>query len=342
MTSSNLRWLFVFLLFLGTPFSTASSSVLVYYENGSQSASSMHARFREFSQVAFDTYLVNSTGAVSGKTYGDDIAFARSNGLSTFAVVSNFSGDDFNSTICRSVLHSSDHVQTFISGLTETLSRGKYNGINIDFESVPPRDRVAFTSFIKEVSEKMHANNYLVILSVPAEQQDDPTDDWSGAFDLKALGKLVDEVQIMTYDENGPWGRPGPVAGFDWVQKCVRYTLSVIPRGKISLGIPAYGYDWDLTDKHESVQRDWKVMDALRVKAGAESHWDAASSSPWFEYLDSDHHRHVVWHENTRSLRLKSQLAQSEGLCGISIYALGMEDDAFWKALRFEAPKSSP
>jgi spore germination protein len=338
MTLRNRGGFCLLFLFLGAQLSTTIGDILVYYENGGRSAESLHARFRDFSLIAFDTYLVDSMGTISGTTYGKDIAFARSKGLSTFAVISNFSGDDFDPTICHSILHSRDHVQTFISGLIKTLSRGKYNGVNIDFESVPPRDRAVFTSFVREVSKKMHADNYFVILSVPAEQRDDPTDEWSGAFDLEALGALADEVQIMTYDENGPWGSPGPVAGLDWVQKCVRYALSVIPQGRISLGIPAYGYDWDLTDKHQSVQRDWKEIDALRGKAGAESHWDDVSSSPWFEYKDSDHHRHVVWHENERSLRLKSQLAHSKDLGGISVYALGMEDDAFWQALRLHGP----
>jgi spore germination protein YaaH len=41
----------------------------------------------------------------------------------------------------------------------------------------------------------------------------------------------------------------------------------------------------------------------------------------------------MVWCENVTSIGKKVRLAATYHLAGVSIYALGMEDEAFWKAI---------
>ena len=74
---------------------------------------------------------------------------------------------------------------------------------------------------------------------------------------------LVDVMQLMTYDENGSWGEPGPSAGLDWVEQSVKYAASMVAPAKISFGIPAYGYDWDLTDPSNNTQIVWTAIAPL-------------------------------------------------------------------------------
>jgi spore germination protein YaaH len=42
----------------------------------------------------------------------------------------------------------------------------------------------------------------------------------------------------------------------------------------------------------------------------------------------------VVWYEDEKSIPLKSALAVSNNLAGVSVFALGYEDLSFWQALR--------
>ena len=217
--------------------------------------------------------------------------------------------------------------------MLKKLAASHYSGINLDFESVTAKDRPAFTAFVATLAKAMHDAGYLVFISVPAELQDDPTDDWTGAFDLKALGELVDLVQLMTYDENGSWGDPGPVAGLDWVEKAVSFTASVVDSGKISMGIPAYGYDWNLAQKKANTQIAWRDIAPLLARTRTSAFWDPAASSPHFSYSQNGE-KHVVWYEDAKSLGLKFALVAKYHLAGISIWALGMTDDAFWSAIK--------
>ena len=68
--------------------------------------------------------------------------------------------------------------------------------------------------------------------------------DWRGAYDIAAIAKYVDLVCLMTYDQHTRWTMPGPVAGWQWTVDNLNYALKVVPKEKLSLGIPLYGYHW--------------------------------------------------------------------------------------------------
>ena len=48
----------------------------------------------------------------------------------------------------------------------------------------------------------------------------------------------------MSYDEHTRYTPPGPVAGYRWTLKNLEYALKFVPKEKLSLGIPVYGYRW--------------------------------------------------------------------------------------------------
>ncbi len=306
-------------------------TVMAYYEY-SGSNHSLHAFSSYLNQIPTDTFAIDKNGNVSGTPPMAALAFAQSKGMQTFATVSNFGKSDFVPLIAHHILIHPTIRAKAIQNMLVVLQTYGYTGVNIDFEAVPHKDRAEFTAFIRELAQVMRPAGYLTMVSVPAELQDDPNDSWAGAFEFKALAPNLDILQLMTYDENGPWGPPGPVAGMDWVEPCVQYAVSVVPSNKISLGMPAYGYDWNLT-RGTGVQLYWKVIPALIAKVGAVPQWDVQSSSPYFSYTAANGTSHVVWYENTQSVPLKSALAVTYNLAGVSVFALGFEDQTFWESV---------
>jgi spore germination protein len=309
----------------------SSKQIMAYYENSS-SYGSLKAFHSYMNQLPTDTFAVDIHGKVSGTAPTQALTFAKSKDMMTFATVSNFDAIGFDPKIAHAIISNSTTKARTITNLLSLVKKSGYTGINIDFEAVNHADRKAFSWFIHDVAQKMRAANYLTVVSVPAELKDDPTDSWTGAFEYSALGQDVDILQVMTYDENGPWGAPGPVAGLNWVQPCVVYAVSAVAPGKLSLGIPAYGYDWNTT-KGTGVQVFWKDIPALISSTGAIPQWDTASSSPFFNYQASDGSNHVVWYEDKTSIPLKSALAVSYNLAGVSVFALGFDDLHFWQAV---------
>jgi spore germination protein YaaH len=310
--------------------SAANEKIMAYYEDA---LGALRADATIVRQLPTDAFDVNGAGAISGTAPQDALNVAHANGMQTFAVISNYGATDFSPAIVHALLNHPAAVKTFIANVLGLLSAHGYSGVNIDFESIPAGDRAAYSRFVQGLYKSVHAAGKLVMLSISAMESDNPNDDWTGAYNLGVIGKSTDIVQYMTYDENGPWGMPGPVAGLDWVTACLRYAESVVPAAKISLGLPAYAYDWDTTAGTGDTV-DWKSIPGLIAQTGATPGWDTASSSPHFSYTAGNGHKHAVWYENARSITLKSSLARSHNLMGVSVWEVGDDNAEFWTAVR--------
>jgi spore germination protein len=310
---------------------TPPKAILAYYESGGSYAALVNFA-PSLNQISTDTFGVDDRGNISGNAPKDALKVAHAKGIPAFAAVSNFGVSDFSPHIAHLVLTNSKARARAISGMLRLVKDSGYSGVNIDFESIPRKDREAFSSFVRTVSRRMHAGGYLNMVSIPAEFKDNLYDSWTGAFDFKALGKAADILQLMTYDQHGPWGPTGPVAGLNWVEACVNFAVSVVPSSKISLGLPAYGYDWNLT-AGTGKQIHWKDIPALIAATGATPQWDTATSSPFLVYQGEGGANHTVWYEDATSIPLKSALAVSYNLAGVSVFAFGFEDQGFWDAV---------
>jgi spore germination protein YaaH len=85
-----------------------------------------------------------------------------------------------------------------------------------------------------------------------------PADATIYANDFKAINKYCDRVRIMAYDQQGvdlalstaaasSSQLYAPVADPRWVTKVVNVAAKEIKKSKILIGIPTYGYEYDVT-----------------------------------------------------------------------------------------------
>jgi len=307
----------------------AEPSMLGYYADDT-SMPALKAEASILATAAVDLYDVDIDGNVTGTLPAAVRSVATPHHISLLAVVSNYGTSDFDPAIAIAILTPGPAQDHAIDGMVR-VSEG-LAGIDLDFEAVPPKERPHYTAFVARLAHALHVAKRVLMLSVPAVTRDDPTDSWAGAYDYPALGKNADTLQVMTYDENGPWGPPGPVSGLDWMTQCLAYAQSVLPPGKVNLGFPAYGYDWNLTTG-SGVTVSWTEAAARLAKTGATPKWDDATSSPWFRYKAADGSAHEVWYENARSITLKAELAAQKQAAGISVWALGLDSPSLWRAI---------
>jgi spore germination protein len=311
--------------------STVAKTVLAYYE-AANSKAALISFHRHFDELSTDTYNIDRAGNLSGSIPDDAIGFASGHDIASYLAISNWGRKDFSPAIAHAVLGSHVAQAKAIENILSVLSAHGYAGVNIDFESVPAGDRDRFSGFLDSLAKQVHASGFKLIVSVPAEQADNPSDAWTGAFDYIAIAKASDLVQLMTYDEHGPWGPPGPVAGDDWVLETVKFATAVVPKQKLSLGLPAYGYDWNLTAK-TGAQIHWNEIPSLLSKTKTTPQRDLKSNAPHFSYTAADGARHEVWYEDAVSIAAKAGYAVTYDLKGVNEFALGFENQGFWDAV---------
>ena len=322
----------------------AAPLILAYFTGNEESYNSLQAYSAYLDILSVDVFNVQDDGSI---VQYDDLGtpqFAREHGLQVYACVSNYRGDplyDFDPALARvAILTYKDKV---IDQLVKIAREDGYTGINIDLEDIAlsadiEADRAAFTVFIEDLAARLHVVGKKLIVSVPAKSMDNPDDDWAYPYDLAALGQVADYLQLMTYDQHGPWSEPGPVAGLDWVDACVDFETSLVDPAKLLMGLPAYAYDWDLTASNAdsgtySVQDlYWTDIPALLKKTGVVIQYDEDVQSPFLTYQENSH-EHIAWYEDAASIRVKSQLVSQYELGGLSVWALGQEDETFWQTV---------
>jgi chitinase len=121
-----------------------------------------------------------------------------------------------------------------------------------------------------------------------------------------------------------------------------------MPREKILLGLPFYGYGWqtDSSDPKANTYKDTgftvsykKVKDLLNLSEGgqaSESAWLGATQikksfdndalSPFITYQQDDE-LYTIYYEDPESIAYKLEYARQLDLAGIAIWALGYEDN---------------
>jgi spore germination protein len=317
---------------------------LGYYTNDQTSWEALQAYAEYINIVSLDIYSVNPDGSISGSDDFGAASFAQSKGMLTYACVNNWNSDpavnEFDPDLARVAILT--QREKTIAALIRLAQDGGYDGINIDLESLAYTDdikavRSTFSSFIHELATQLHNNGFKLIISVPGQTESNPDNTWSYPFDMSVLGQDADYLQLMTYDQHGPWNEPGAVAGWDWVEDCLVYSTSVVDPAKLLIGLPAYGYDWDITstktnpDQPATTSFYWKSSEMLLSKTNAQVNWDDTVKSPYITYQE-DGHEHVAWYENEKSIQAKTDLLIKYHLAGFSMWSIGQEDEQFWQA----------
>lgn len=246
--------------------------------------------------------------------------------ITSLALIHNYDKQSFNGATLHGFLTDPEARQRAVNNILEGLNLWGMNGVNLDFENVLPEDREHLTAFVRELSERLAPKGLLVTLSVPAKTSNNPTNPLVGAFDYSALGRYADQIMIMTYDEHYRLGPPGPVASIGWVERVVKYASSVIPPGKILLGLSAYGYDWPASGGGARALTYFDAM-AVAQKNGASVRWEPTHKVPYFTYGGG----RQVWFENRYSLSYKLELVKQYGLGGTVMWRLGQEDPGVWQ-----------
>ncbi len=228
-----------------------------------------------------------------------------------------------------------------------------YTGFQFDFEEIDWTDRDLLTALVKTSAEAMHAVGLQLTIATVPNAPGYPGQggyskwmftDWRGAYDIAALAKYVDLICLMTYDQHSRWTAPGPVAGWQWTVDNLNYALKTVPKEKLSLGIPLYGYHWytgapakESETAKEKPNPTAEAVTALNAEQLAEAYkakiqWDEEDHAAWF-FFYRDQLREWVFFTDQHTFKDRYELAQQNGLEGFCSWVLGDEDPEIWKVL---------
>ncbi|HEX7056848.1 MAG TPA: LysM peptidoglycan-binding domain-containing protein [Bacilli bacterium] len=265
------------------------------------------------------------------------LAAIRQTDAVAMMVVTNFSEGTFSAPLAHTIFTDQRARERLFSEIVRTLRDKRFYALNIDFEHVFPADRERYNNFLRELAGRVHEAGFPISTALAPKMSATQVGEWYEAHDYPVHGQIVDFVILMTYEWGWSGGPPMAVAPIPQVRAVLDYAISVIPRQKILLGAPLYGYDWTLPFVKggkfaRSLSPQAAVEQAARV--GANIQFDYTAQAPFYRYYDADGKEHVVWFEDARSMQAKFNLIDAYGLRGISYWVLGNEFPQNWALLQ--------
>lgn len=179
-----------------------------------------------------------------------------------------------NSTLVHELLSNTETRIELEDHITDVVKRNGFDGIDIDFEGKSANTKDYFSLFLKGLKQRLGDKWLMCTIETRIPNEDRyygteiPTDAGMFANDLKAIGTYCDRVRLMTYDQQGIDLKLGSEAGSRlyaangdpaWVEKVVNFMSKDIPRNKILIGVPTYGYEYSVTT-YEGGQHIYDIL----------------------------------------------------------------------------------
>lgn len=303
------------------------------YEDGAHN----NIHYDLLSHIAVFNFLATSSGNIgnpAGWPWNDVINAAHTNGTKVIMAVTNFGGSEDSDTVAETIMTNSTSKNNFFNKVKNIITTYKLDGVNIDFEGLDSDYRGDIVNtFMEELSTYIHTN-------LPGKEVsfDGPAVNWGG-WKLEGLAASVDHLFIMAYDYNGSWSeRTGAVSPLTCSSgKCITTTLNTdyasakakYPE-KLILGVPYYGKQWETSSSSAGatvtryVGSTFYRNDVVNAPNHGGYLWDDASQTSWYRW-QSGSIWNQVWSDNEKSLTKKYDLALSQALGGVGIWALNYD-----------------
>lgn len=281
------------------------------------------------------SYEVNPDGSLKPINDQQLIDAARAARVAPMMVISNIAEGGFNSDLAKTILTNPTIQDTLLNNVIETMRTKGYSGLDIDFEYIYPENREDYNNFLRKTVSRLRPLGYTITTALAPK----PSAELQGllytAHDYPVHGALVDHVILMTYEWGHTYGPPMAVAPLNEVRKIINYAVTAIPRIKILMGIPNYGYDWTLPYVQGTAAKTLTNVGAvdLALRENAAIQYNTVSQAPYFNYYDDNKKQHVVWFEDARSIQAKLELVDEFDLGGVSYWTINRYFPQNWLVL---------
>lgn len=276
--------------------------------------------------------IIDGQGAIQSKADISYIEWAHENNLAVWALINN----DFNPDITHEFLSSSETRDKIIRQILMCAELFRLDGINLDFENVYLEDKDLLVQFVRELTPILREAGIVVSIDVTIKST---SPNWSMCYDRRELGKVVDYVILMAYDEH--WATSpvsGSVASIGWVERGITTLLEDVEAEKVILGLPFYTREWEETHTESgSTSVKSRALSMGQVKQILEKNetqmsWDEKAGQNYAYYKKGDS-IFKIWLEDEMSIKLKTTLIKKYDLVGAAAWRKGFEEPEIWDVL---------
>ena len=282
--------------------------------------------------------------------------------------------DGTDKLVLSKLLAKSSDRAIIIKSIIDLVKSKNFDGIDLDFEGFAfvdgtaswPTTKPNWILFVKELSAALHEKGK--ILSVTAPVHFALTEKQKGytVYAWAEIAQYIDRLRIMTYDYST--GKPGPIGPITWVERTVKYAISVMPATKVYVGLAGYGRDW-VTKVDGICPANVSKVVSTTAKAATFIMRNAATLASTYgvtpiyneEYQEATFTyqktyngnnasgqatsctaTRTAWYQNPASYLARAQLVAKYRLGGLAEWTIGMEEQSATDGIRATALTIAP
>ncbi len=234
------------------------------------------------------------------------------------------------------ILKDSSSWQTIAESITDLAKEKGFDGVVLDLEVGLVAFHIApesITGFTETLHEELEGRNLSLAMTIYGD-----TFFRKRPYDVKSLGKIVDEMMIMAYDFHKSFGTPGPnfplngreKYGYDFTTMVSDFTTLVEPE-KLSVIFGMYGYEWTVDEQERPTKAGTAItLNQVEQKfypqcslSNCEINKDQQSAETKISYTAADGRTHIVWFEDDSSVEFKKDVVEEYGVSKIGYWAFG-------------------
>lgn len=283
--------------------------------------------------------LLDGQGSIQSKAELSYVRWAHKQGFQVWGLFSN----GFDPDRTQEALATFETREKMTKQLLAFAEMYELDGINIDFENVYLKDKEALVQWIREAAPLLHDQGLVISMDITTKSL---SENWSMFYDRPALGKLVDYLVLMAYDEH--WGsspKSGSVASLPWVERGVKQLITDegVSPSKIILGVPFYTRLWSeqVIDGETKVSSKALSMDAVSKiikEKGLEKVYLDNEKQNFVSWVEEDV-TYRIWLEDEVSMTHRVNLVKQYGLAGLASWRRGFQNDAMLPLIAEELEK---
>ena len=236
---------------------------------------------------------------------------------------------DINTQVdIKELLSSKSMRDRMIDRLTSDAAAFKYDGINVDFETITNESSIDFLQFIRELSLACHKNNLVLSVDNYAPKR------YNFFYDVAEQANYADYIVLMNYDEHYAGSEePGSVSSMEFFKENIADTLAQVPAERIINSMPFYTRLWGQNSSGKVVSSealDMKTAQETIEKNGAKLTWDEAAGQNVATY-NKTNINYSMWVEDGNSIKLRLDESKKNGLGGVAFWRIGFETEDIWQ-----------
>jgi len=302
----------------------------------------------------------------------DDIPLTKMRNAG-FKIIPTITDGTDKLVLAKLLAKSSDRANVIKSIMDLVVSKN-FDGIDLDFEGFAfvdgtaswPTTKPNWVLLVKELSAALHTQGKILSITAPVHFALTEKQKGYTVYAWAEIAQSIDRLRIMTYDYST--GKPGPIGPISWVERTIKYAVSVMPATKVYIGLAGYGRDW-VTKVDGICPANVSKVVSTNAKAATFIMRNAATLASTYGVTPTYNEQYqeatftyqkvyngsnssgqatsctatrTAWYQNPASYLARAQLVAKYRLGGLAEWTIGMEEQSATDGIRATALTIAP